>query len=127
MSSDRFRQIEALYHAAREATPDERAALLAQADAGLRHEVELLLSHRNGGEILGRPAVQHAVDHLEETVAFTAGARLGPYRIEDKLGAGGMGDVFRAVDTRLGRAVAIKISQERFNARFEREARAIAS
>jgi serine/threonine protein kinase/tetratricopeptide (TPR) repeat protein len=127
MSSERFRQIEALYHAAREATPDERAALLAQADTELRYEVELLLSTRDGGEFLDRPAVQHASDHLGETVAFTAGARLGPYRIENKLGAGGMGDVFRAVDTRLGRAVAIKITQERFSARFEREARAIAS
>jgi tetratricopeptide (TPR) repeat protein/predicted Ser/Thr protein kinase len=68
-------------------------------------------------------------DSLEETGVpqLPAGARLGPYCIENKLGAGGMGDVFRAVDTRLGRAVAIKISQERFNARFEREARAIAS
>jgi eukaryotic-like serine/threonine-protein kinase len=127
MSSERFRQIEALYHAAREATPDERATLLAQADTELRYEVELLLSTRDGGEFLDRPAVQHASDHLGETVAFTAGARLGPYRIENKLGAGGMGDVFRAVDTRLGRAVAIKITQERFSARFEREARAIAS
>jgi serine/threonine protein kinase len=56
-----------------------------------------------------------------------AGACLGPYRIEGKLGKGGMGDVFRAVDTRLGRAIAIKTTQQRFSARFEREARAIAS
>ncbi|HEY6340684.1 MAG TPA: protein kinase [Bryobacteraceae bacterium] len=55
------------------------------------------------------------------------GATLGPYRIESKLGQGGMGEVFRAVDTRLGRAVAIKTMHERFSARFEREARAIAS
>ena len=47
--------------------------------------------------------------------------------IEHKLGEGGMGEVFRAVDTRLGRAVAIKITHEQFSARFEREARAIAS
>src|SRR6185503_16282199 len=126
MSSERSRQIEALYHAARQATPDERAALLAQADAEVRHEVELLLSNRNQGEFLDRPAV-NAIDHLEDTVAFTAGARLGPYCIENKRGAGGMGEVFRAVDTRLGRAVAIKITHERFSARFEREARAIAS
>ena len=56
-----------------------------------------------------------------------AGACLGPYRIESKLGEGGMGEVFRAIDTRLGRAVAIKTTREQFNARFEREARAISS
>lgn len=73
--------------------------------------------------------IPHAFDPLQETGVpqLTAGARLGPYCIESKLGAGGMGDIFRAMDTRLGRAVAIKISQERFNARFDREARAIAS
>ena len=51
----------------------------------------------------------------------------GPSRIEHKLGEGGMGEVFRASDTRLDRAVAIKITQDQFSARFEREARAIAS
>jgi tetratricopeptide (TPR) repeat protein len=58
---------------------------------------------------------------------FSVGAILGPYRIEGKLGEGGMGEVFRAVDTRLGRAVAVKIAHEQFGARFEREARAISS
>ena len=128
MNSDRFRQVEALYHAAREAPADERAALLARADPELRHEVESLLSEHHAAEFLDRPAIEHAVHLLDDTtVTIAAGARLGPYCIEHKLGAGGMGDVFRAVDTRLGRAVAIKITQERFSARFQREARAIAS
>ena len=129
MDPERFRQIEALYHAAREATAGERASLLARADAELRQEVELLLSERNGVEFLDRPAIEHAMDLLEDSAAvpLAVGARLGPYRIEGKLGEGGMGEVFRAVDTRLGRAVAIKITQEQFSARFEREARAIAS
>ena len=52
---------------------------------------------------------------------------LGPYRIEALLGTGGMGEVYKARDTRLGRAVAIKISGERFTERFEREARAISA
>lgn len=52
---------------------------------------------------------------------------MGPYRIESILGMGGMGEVYRAVDTRLGRNVAIKVSHEQFGARFEREARAISS
>jgi serine/threonine protein kinase len=61
------------------------------------------------------------------TVSLQAGARLGPYRIETVLGVGGMGEVYRAVDTRLDRNVAIKISREEFSARFGREARAISS
>jgi predicted Ser/Thr protein kinase len=129
MNSERFRQIEALYHAACEAAADERAAMLARADPELRHEVELLLSERERGDFLDRPAIEHAADLLEDaaTVQLDAGARLGPYRIEHRLGEGGMGDVFRAVDTRLDRAVAIKITREQFSARFDREARAIAS
>ena len=129
MTPERLRHIEELYHAAREAPDDERAALLARADPELRHEVELLLSERNGGEFLDRPAIEHAFDLLEDSaaVALAAGARLGPYCIEHKLGEGGMGEVFRAVDTRLGRAVAIKVAHEQFGARFEREARTIAS
>jgi Tol biopolymer transport system component/tRNA A-37 threonylcarbamoyl transferase component Bud32 len=51
---------------------------------------------------------------------------LGPYRIEDRLGAGGMGEVFRARDTRLNRHVAIKVAHERFSERFAREAQVIA-
>jgi serine/threonine protein kinase len=58
---------------------------------------------------------------------LAAGVSLGPYRIESKLGEGGMGEVFRAVDTRLGRAIAIKTTREQFSARFEREARAISA
>jgi tetratricopeptide (TPR) repeat protein len=129
MDSERFRQIETLYHAAREATADERAALLVQADPELRHEVELLLSEQNGAEFLDRPAIEHASDLLEDSaaVSLAAGVCLGPYSIEHKLGEGGMGEVFRAVDTRLGRPVAIKISHEVFSTRFEREARAIAA
>jgi predicted Ser/Thr protein kinase len=55
------------------------------------------------------------------------GARLGPYEIVSLLGAGGMGDVYRARDTRLDRDVALKVSRQQFNERFEREARAISA
>ena len=129
MTPERFRQIEELYHAAREGNAEERAALLAQTDPELRREIESLLAHHTGGELLDQPAMQIAPQLLDNsTVAIlTPGVYLGPYRIESKLGEGGMGEVFRAVDTRLGRAVAIKTTREQFNERFEREARAISS
>src|SRR3989454_3602520 len=55
------------------------------------------------------------------------GDRLGPYEIVAPIGAGGMGEVYRARDTRLDRTVAIKVAKEDFTERFEREARAIAA
>ena len=58
---------------------------------------------------------------------LSAGTTLGPYEILARIGAGGMGEVYRAHDPRLGRDVAIKVSAERFNERFEREARAVAA
>jgi eukaryotic-like serine/threonine-protein kinase len=58
---------------------------------------------------------------------LSAGDKLGPYEILAPIGAGGMGAVYRARDSRLGRDVAIKISAERFTERFEKEARAIAA
>src|SRR5579871_4418451 len=60
-------------------------------------------------------------------MALTSGARLGPYEILNPIGAGGMGEVYKARDTRLDRIVAIKQSKEEFSERFEREARAVAA
>src|SRR5206468_4505029 len=65
--------------------------------------------------------------HPAHNMALSPGDRLGPYEIVAPIGAGGMGEVYRARDTRLGREVAIKVSAERFNDRFEREARAVAA
>jgi serine/threonine protein kinase len=129
MTPERFQQIEELYHAARERTAEERAALLAEADPEVRREVESLLAQRAGGELLEQPAIRNAPRLLEDSTLtnLAVGASLGPYRIESRLGEGGMGEVYRAVDTRLGRAVAIKITHEQFSDRFEREARAISS
>jgi len=64
-------------------------------------------------------------------MALTSGTKLGPYEIQSPLGAGGMGEVYRARDTRLDRVVAVKVLPQQFQSdsdltvRFEREARAI--
>ncbi|HLK49401.1 MAG TPA: serine/threonine-protein kinase [Bryobacteraceae bacterium] len=127
MTPERFRQIEELYHAAREKTGAERAALLAEANPEMRREVEDLLAQTESG-FLAAPAVPISTELADATVtALTGGNCLGPYRIESKLGEGGMGEVFRAVDTRLGRTVAVKVTHAKFGDRFEREARAIAA
>jgi tetratricopeptide (TPR) repeat protein/predicted Ser/Thr protein kinase len=124
MTPDRLDQIAELYHSAREASAGMRAALLAQADPELRHEVESLLARQSDSLLLDNSTPFGA---NPATSGLHPGALLGPYQIEDKLGEGGMGEVFRAIDTRLGRRIAIKFAHEEFTARFEREARAISS
>ena len=122
MSSERLRQIEELYHSARE----RGAAVLTDADPELRREVEKLLAQdsEDGGKLLD----QRAAELLMGTSApqVEAGSQLGPYKVGALLGEGGMGQVFRATDTRLGRSVAIKVLKE-WSGRFEKESRAIAA
>src|SRR5580765_3015806 len=60
-------------------------------------------------------------------MTIVSGSHLGPYQVLAKVGAGGMGEVWKARDTRLDRIVAIKTSSEQFSERFEREARAVAA
>jgi eukaryotic-like serine/threonine-protein kinase len=126
MTPEGFGKIEKLYHAIRECSPDERAALLGQADPELRREVESLLREPSGGEFLDRPAF-HFDGRMTGVMPISPGDKLGPYEIVAPLGEGGMGQVWKARDTRLNRIVAIKTSHKRFNERFEREARAIAA
>ena len=123
MNPDRLQQVYELYHAALERPPAERAEFLSQVDPELKREVESLLAEQADGP-LNRP-VWELADFTVTQLA--AGTELGPYRIEASIGAGGMGQVFRAVDTRLGRKVALKTCHEQFIARFEREARAISA
>jgi eukaryotic-like serine/threonine-protein kinase len=116
MPSGRFREVEALYRAVRDAPEAERRALLDQADPELRQQIEQLLAEDSAGSI---------ADSTQTLVMV--GVQLGPYTIEAPLGKGGMGEVFRALDSRLGRRVAIKLLDHRYSSRFEREARAISS
>ena len=128
----RWREIERLFNEAMDRPQDQRAAYLAGACAGddeLRGDVEALLAHKSSSA-LDRPAWEWVAMPSENdtvTAVLSPGSQLGPYRIETPLGAGGMGEVFRAIDTRLGRAVAIKISKTKFDERFAREARTISS
>ena len=129
MTPDRFRQVEDLYHAISGVTAGEREALLAQAAPELRREVESLLVQRSGIEFLEHAAVQGIAQLPDNSTgaSLAPGTYLGPYCIQSKLGEGGMGEVFRALDTRLGRSVALKIAHDQFSSRFEREARAISA
>ena len=127
MTPERWRQITAIFGAALTRDPDDRDAFLSDAygtDHVLRGEVEsLLAAHRDAGEFGATPVAMSAPP-------LTRGTPLGPYRIECLIGAGGMGEVYRAHDARLGRAVAVKILPLVFAAdpdrlqRFEQEARA---
>jgi serine/threonine protein kinase len=112
MSPARRQEIERLFHAALERPQSDRAAFLAEASQG---DPELLRQ------------VESMIAAGDTATLIVPGTQLGPYRIEARLGVGGMGEVFRAVDTRLGRPVAIKISHERYSDRFSREARVISS
>src|SRR4051794_39655829 len=134
MTPDRFRELERLYHAARACPDDQRAGFLAEAcasDAALQAEVEsMLASERAVAGFMSTPAVDSGM--LGPAASFV-GRRLGPYAVESPLGMGGMGEVYRARDSKLGRDVAIKILPRIFTsdfdrlARFELEARLLAS
>jgi predicted ATPase/serine/threonine protein kinase len=127
VTPERWQEVEKVLAAALERTPGERPAYLDQActDPALRLEVEsLIAAHEQGDSTF----IDHPVAGSNETLS--RGTRLGPYEILARIGAGGMGDVYQARDTKLGRSVAIKVLPAAFSAdsdrldRFEREARA---
>ncbi len=139
MQTEARRRLKQLFEDAIALPRDERVRFLKAScdDAAMRAEVEsLLISHDRAGEFLEQPAglspaaaanlsLAGAVPHLQP------GLKLGPYEILAPLGAGGMGEVYRALDTRLDRIVALKVlprlaaQDAEARRRFEQEARAI--
>ena len=142
VTPERLSQIEELYHAVRECEPGERTAFLAGAcngDEDLRREVEsLLAANQSGGCFLDEPVMRQAAGIFASRPSQNAqrlvpGLELGPYVIETYLGAGGMGEVYRAKDKRLHRTVALKVLPRQsadtpgLRQRLEREAKVISS
>src|ERR1700728_1385748 len=129
MDSERWKQVDRLLQATLERPPGERSAFLRSAcaaDEALEREVRsLLVEAANGQGVLDRPMETLLAE--SRTIELKSGARLGPYEIEQLIGAGGMGKVYKARDSRVGRSVAIKTSNARFSQRFEGEARAVAA
>jgi serine/threonine protein kinase/WD40 repeat protein len=135
--ADRWDRVKELFQAALGREPHHRPAFLRDAcgdDHALRTEVESLLdAHQRAGSFAERSPVERIGASAAYMQALNPGARFGIYEIAESLGTGGMGEVYRARDTQLGRDVAIKVlpaaflpDRERL-ARLEREARLLAA
>lgn len=128
MNPERWRQIKQLYNSVLEQDTARRYLFLAKAcrdDPDLLREVQSLLAQTaSTAELAGKIAAVAADAFEGSENTLKQGETLGPYEIRGLLGTGGMARVYLAVDTRLGRRVAVKVSQERFTKRFKREARA---
>jgi len=136
--TERWQEIERLYHEALEREESQRTAFLRAAcaeDDVLRQEVESLLAQESKAQFLETPALEAAAKALAENQSQCSliGRQLGSYKIVSLMGAGGMGEVYQAHDGKLRRDVAIKVipadlvdDPERL-ARFQREARLLAA
>jgi len=138
MNPERWKKIEQLYHVALARDTNQRAAFLEQACVGddeLRREVESLLAQEETTKgFLESPALEVAAEAMaKEQSELLVGQRIGFYQVLEQIGAGGMGEVYRAHDTKLARDVALKTLPKDFAAdperlaRFRREARMLAS
>src|SRR5688500_5420093 len=132
-------RVKKIFQAALDRVEEERQDFVREAcgdDGMVRADVESLLrAHEQAGGFAERPAALHESDvsRTPPSADFRAGEMLGAYRIVEFIAAGGMGEVYRAHDTKLGRDVAVKILPPAFTAdpdrlaRFEREARMLAA
>ena len=124
MTPERWQQVKEVLNGALHVGGEERAAFLGRAcqtDPSLRIEVDALLA--SAPEVVE----EFLKSAPPQRMQLVKGSRLGPYEIDCLVGFGGMGEVYRARDTRLGRVVAIKVYLEPLRTRFEREARAISA
>jgi serine/threonine protein kinase len=134
---ERWRRIDEICGAALDRTGAERSAFVAEAcggDEALREEVEALLARVSTGERFLTASLGSLVAQaVSERVTPLVGRKIGAYAVTAFIGAGGMGEVYRARDTRLGRDVAVKVLPQEFTshperlARLEREARILAA
>jgi tetratricopeptide (TPR) repeat protein len=138
MDAERWKQVDDLLQSALRTPSDRREEFLRQACAGdalLEQEIKSLLSsHRRAEDFLEQPAMQVAAQAiaLKEVEDSITGQTISHYRVLRKLGSGGMGIVYEAVDIRLGRHVALKLllgsrPDSKLLLRFEQEGRAISS
>jgi hypothetical protein len=110
---NRWQEINRIYDAALELKEEERPAFLelnCKGDAELRREVESLLAYEGRAKgFIDRPAFEVTAEKLATEPPSVVGRKMSPYQILDMLGAGGMGEVYKARDTRLNRMVATKV------------------
>ena len=134
MIASRWQQMESLFHSALDRDPSERDSYLEEVCGGdeeLLREVKALLAGNEHTSFLKHDVATEALSALDKRSALKPGERLGPYEIETHHASGGMGMVYRAQDTRLNRAVAVKVLRRasagsESRARLKREAQSIA-